>query len=523
MAKRHPPQPLPETREELHQVEWDLVFGDSLCKGTQEGALRYIYTECETFSEAIKPRHRIIMGRQGSGKSSLVKRIMLGTEYDFKIRCKKNDLIRWIGNSIPESLSSEIPVDSYVDECNSFYWLLIFEKIQEHNSDQKEIGRFLSSVDSTDESILERWSSTNMASRNISISIAAGVISGFVRSNKSSFDKAKVEAISFLKGKKLVILIDSLEDYTFRTEHQQKVFAALLLSAVGFGGNNSVVIKCFLPSESYTQLERYAVNWGKINQRITFLRWKPEELLVMLCKRLAFGLYRNGKSDYLDLSELDSIDSALSFWKQYFPPRITNEAFDGIEEPTVHYILRHTQLTPRQSIQLCNSIVDEASETFPSEIIPVSKIRDGIEKCERQLCKEVFSTFKYIYPSAEDFCSENLQDLAASFRITSIKSDVYYDIADIERYLPYKKDYELLKRMLFELGIVGVKNTVDSSLSSTYNFAQFEPNQDTRLNPNKNDDLLVHPMFIHKINFTRDKSVCSKPICSVQMSGLTVE
>ncbi|NEQ40401.1 MAG: hypothetical protein F6K40_30880 [Okeania sp. SIO3I5] len=515
------PEPLPDDRNELLQLKWDLPFGNALSTESLKGALRYVYTECQAFSEAIDPIYRIIMGRKGSGKSALIKRICLGNEYHFKVRCQKHELINWIKNSIPVSESENVPIESYLDECKYFYWLLIFAEILKNNPNLKSVKSFLNHASPSDKGFLggvQEWAKANLNSKSITVSVTAGLITAFVKRDGSTFEKAKEEAIAFLNDKKLVILIDNLEHYLFKTQHQRNIFAALLLSAVDFGDTNNIVVKCFLPSENYTQLEKYSVNWGKISQRIIVLRWTAKELLIMLCKRLGFGLYKEGLIDRSDLSEFDNLDQALCFWNRYFSAKVFNEAF-GINEPVVFYILRHTQLTPRQSIQLCNSIVKQASGIFPNKPIPSEKIRLGVKNFEEQLCKEVFSAFKDTYPNAEEFCREYLRELAMSFRIATIKADVYEKISNTDKYKIYREDSSFLECMLFELGIIGVEKSIESPLLEIYNLTQFEPNQDDRLNPNKNSNLFVHPMFIHKINFMRDKEACSKPICPIQMAS----
>lgn len=348
------PESLPEDRKELLELEWDLAFGDALCKKSLDEALRYVYTECQTFTEAIKPRYRIIMGRKGSGKSSLIKRICLGKEYQFKIICQKHELINWVRDSISISESENIPLESYIDECRYFYWLLIFEEILKENPNYKHVKSFLNAASPSDKGFLsgiKEWGNANLSSKSISVSLTAGLVTAFSRRQGSNFEEAQKEAKAFLGDKKLVILIDNLEQYNFETKHQRNIFAALLLSAVNFEGGSNIVVKCFLPSENYTQLENHSVNFGKLSQRIIVLRWTAKELFIMLCKRLGFGLFREGLIDSCDLSEFDDVNKALCFWRQYFSTKVFNEAFK-VYEPIVYYILRHTQLTPRQSIQL---------------------------------------------------------------------------------------------------------------------------------------------------------------------------
>ncbi|NJK51928.1 MAG: hypothetical protein HC936_02375 [Leptolyngbyaceae cyanobacterium SU_3_3] len=313
-------------------------------------------------------------------------------------------------------------------------------------------------------------------------------------------------------------MIDNQEKYSLNEPHQQNALAGLLLSAVTFNDEGNITVKCFIPSENYIQLKKLPVNWGKLSQHIITLRWKDRELLSMLCKRLGFYLYRSGKEAGCDLSVFKDVNESLIFWKRYFDSKVYNMAFQT-EEPVVPYILRHTQLTPRQVIELCNTIV-ENSESFPNSLITGDKIREGVEKCEKKLCREVFSSFQESYPFSEDFCTQYLRRLTMSFRISMLRS-VHSVIDDIDgKYLTYKNNYLFLERMIFDLGVIGVglpQGTLPvSNIYQLYHLAEFEPNCDGDFNPNDHTDLFVHPMFIHRINFIRDRNACSKPVCPLQ-------
>ena len=525
MTKAEFPQPLPRLSElELQKdnLKWDFPFGNSYSRENLKGPLQYIYVECETFTEAIKPQYRIIMGRKGSGKTALIKRICLGNEYDRKIICKQHKLMNWVNNSIGDERAEQMPIEAYQDECIYFYWRLIFEELAKEKEPQlKAVRGFLNDLKGSEASILDgirEWSQVNLQARNIIASLSAGVITTFVRMNQTTFEKAKDEATEYLKDTRVVILIDNLEEYSLENPHQRNIFAGLLLSSVTFEDPSNIVVKCFIPSEYSRQLMAYSVNWGKLNQHITELRWKDRELLTMLCSRLGFYLYMKYKTRkyYQDLSKFVDINKALAFWKQYFTHKVYNEQF-RVEEPIVPYILRHTQLTPRQAIQLCNEIVKQAEDIFPNQSIPDRVVRKGIEICEKELCQEVFSSFSKTYPNAGDFCTENLRRLPMSFSLEELHTEIYGKI-DIrnDKYERYKNDYMFLERMLFDLGIVGIGMPSDLPDTDRYNLSKFEPNNDEVLSPNPTTNLFVHPMFNQRINFIRNLDVCSKPVCPIR-------
>lgn len=522
------PHILPDNNSELNYINWEFPFGNALCQDALDSALRFIYTECETFTKAIDPRYRIILGRKGVGKTSLIKRIRLGDEYDIKIVCNKDELFKWVNTSMSNGASNNNYIEEYQRKCIEYYWIIIFEKIiKEYPNSHKirSIKRYLdrSSLISKTQVIsgLRDWADAGLKSSHIIISVLAGLIKIFTGQHQPDFDSAKKEAEKCINGKSIVILIDNLESYLLDDPREHKALSGLLLSSVAFRGEqNNITVKCFIPSEYYTLLKKHAANWGKLNQHITTLRWKDRELLSMLCKRLGFYLYLNNHLDRPDLAQFDKVDNALFFWKKYFASSVYNLAFE-VNEPVVVYILRHTQLTPRQAIQLCNKIV-EISSSFPNSIILEKEVRDGVQKWEKELCTEVFSSFQQIYPFSEGFCTQYLRRLPMCFRFPMLKSRVFDTIdIDSKKHSTYQGDYISLERMLFEMGVIGegtnLENSPTSAIYQLYNLAKFEPHFDDTLNPNEYTDIFVHPMFIHKINFIRDPDACSKPVCPIQV------
>ena len=514
------PQPFPE-RHELEEIRWDFPFGQSYSQDSLKGALRFVYTECEIFTQAIEPRYRIIMGRKGSGKTSLIKRIRLGNEYDIKVICKKEELFTWVETSIKQNSIEEELIEPYENRCMDFFWISIFQEIVQ-KAELNHVKYFLKKIQRDQGTILagiQEWSSVNLNAKNLFASVSAAIISIFIKDKKVDFDKAKLEAISFLKGKKVVVLIDNLEDYPFNTLRTQKIFAALLLSTVNFSDEANITVKCFIPSKFSIKLKDNIVNWGKLNQHMIELRWKDKELLTMLCRRLRFYLYRQSQYNESDFSDFQEVSQSLSFWNSYFVPKVYNKAFD-IEETVIPYILRHTQLTPRQAIQLCNSIVSK-EPNFPAQTISEEKIRKGIEEKESDLCEEIFNSCKQTYPNVEKLCSQYLRKLPMSFPLSTLRHEVYEQLDNNnDNYKIYRNDYILFERMLFGLGIIGIgvnSNQISQTIYSTYNIAQFKPSCENNLSPNEGDQIFVHPMFIHKINFVRNRNACSKPVCPIKV------
>jgi len=521
------PEPLtnitPKIREKVRN-EWQGPFG----KGTtdtksDESSFQFIYANCKSFNEAMKPKYKIIIGRRGSGKTALLKRIKLYSNYDIKIECKKQDLIAWMDRRIdPES--NYLLIEPYQLECEKYFWKLVFQEVSNQiQAESKSIDIFLEKGKSFFEKIwfgIVSWAKQNQKSTSWIQGLASNLIVQFTENEDKKFARAKEEAKKYLEDRSVVILIDSLEEYTFETEHLQKIFSAILLAVGSFEDEGNFAVKCFFPSESYSNLTKYPGNWGKISRYITFLRWTEEELLVMLCKRLAFYLYCNRYLNIDTLSKFDDVGYSLTFWQNYFSSTVENTVFK-VDEVSILYILRHTQMAPRQAIRLCNKISDCGHTYFPNAIIPKKIISQGVAVEEKGLCREVFGSFKDIYPNAEEFCDEYLSDLPMKLSLSELRSfhNRIFSNASPQNRKKYDiySEFNFFQRMLCELGIFG-KEHDDCSKHSTYCLAIFEPNEDHELSIGQDEYIYVHPMFIRKIRFRIDMQKCPKPICSVLLA-----
>ncbi|MEL7005924.1 MAG: hypothetical protein AAFN93_24825, partial [Bacteroidota bacterium] len=105
----------------------------------------------------------------------------------------------------------------------------------------------------------------------------------------------------------------------------------------------------------------------------------------------------------MELSGFGNVSVAAKFIHKYFPQEILNQDAiynhekleqDFIKEPLFPYILRHTQLTPRQVIKLCNEITEVNHNTYAGVPVSVDEVVKGISKWEIELCREIFNSFR---------------------------------------------------------------------------------------------------------------------------------
>ncbi len=493
----------------------NLPFGKAASGSELETAFKYVYSPCSSFDQASHPDYRLIMGRRGSGKSALIKAIRLGDRYDFKIVCRKEELAKWIDASIQEPDESKPgPIEIYKSECYNYFWVLVFRKLNKHTEGKLDkIRTFLQRTRTGEKSILEGILSA--VQDNIppgKLASTAGVISALMDLNRGSLKDAKEQAAEFLSDKSLVILIDNLEEYPLKTAKRQRIFGSILLSAADFQPTAEIIVKCFVPSEYFSQCYKYVTNWEKTYPRLCTLRWTARELRILIARRLAFYLFLSDRiGETIRLDDYSTPEAANELWLKHFPERVQNRVFANISEESFTYILRHTQLTPRQVIMACNEVAKASNGSFPNGIATPESIGRGVENAERQFVRGVLGVFKFTFPLAEAICQEHLRGLHMKIRLKDLQA-----LSKKFRSASDTTSGSWLEKMLFEIGVFGRKVS-DHGLDEDghYNVAAFEPNVDGHLRVNEDDELLVHPMFIHELALRRDLRRCNRPICPI--------
>ena len=122
------------------------------------------------------------------------------------------------------------------------------------------------------------------------------------------------------------------------------------------------------------------------------LRWSYADLRKVASTRLEHFL-RDSHSDVLDrvVGRSDLLDVVL-------PPTITNRL--GVTEPALFYILRHTQLLPRQVLYVLNEAVHRALVDLEKPFPTGRHILDAVEEAESNLVPEIFSAHRFRYEDA---------------------------------------------------------------------------------------------------------------------------
>mgnify|MGYP007017146609 CR=1 FL=1 len=181
----------------------------------------------------------------------------------------------------------------------------------------------------------------------------------------------------------------------------------------------------------------------------------------------------------------------LEFWKKLLPETIVG--INGKPEYTIPYILRHTQLLPRQLLVYLNAIFSESISRTKSAITPPRSnlIIDCIRKKEGEVAAQIIDSYRKIWPGSESIIRNifkkltnnvmNLKELREASKVIDRK------IKDIHlEYTP-----EEVIHLLTELGVIGrvIRET------DKYIQGRFEYSEPHKLSLIEEERICLHPVF----------------------------
>lgn len=288
---------------------------------------------------------------------------------------------------------------------------------------------------------------------------------------------------------RLVVLMDSLETYRLERPAHRLSMAGLLRCIGQLATERAFEFRGALPAELYPELLQLAENPLKDFSSSKIIFWSAAELISLAAKRYAIYLRVNLPTFYRDKIahlDLDSRKDVKVFWGLFFSERVLNHT-GQLEEPIV-YILRHTQLLPRQLLMILNNIFSRSMTIYRTVTsVPDHLVKEGILEVSGIITQEIMSSFRWKYPLLNSACSACLPHLPP-----------YFSFGDLHRSyvrLGYNRKGEMgfsdFREMLTTAGVVGVV----TSESERYVSGIFEYSAPHRLIVSEKDRLCVHPLF----------------------------
>lgn len=324
-----------------------------------------------------------------------------------------------------------------------------------------------------------------------------------------TISQAQSAVLEFAREQPVILAFDSLENYSVENDQMMKATASLIQAAAKFNedyASKNLHLKLFMMAEIYPLLkEQVLLNPLKHVRHEIFLSWRPKDLMRLLSWRLRRHLKDHNllKPTQSRLDWDDHHDVLHRIWEPQFGRMIQSNG--GPPEPTFTYVLRHTQMRPRQVIVLCNSIASHAQANGRFPQFSAEDILAGVRNAEAALVDEVFNSYSSVYPNVA-LIAEALSGLPRMFtgNLLDKAAPKTASLWPNREYSPYR-----FRQLVAEVGIVGRVRRFDRSSGIVE--ADFEYGSHQRLGLQVTDDCVIHPMFYRKLNVAKDQPLTVMP------------
>lgn len=314
--------------------------------------------------------------------------------------------------------------------------------------------------------------------------------------NSPVLASAKTAVLDILDGNPFLLSLDTSEHYNPDDIPTMLALAGLVQCVADFNrkfDRNGLLVKLFLPDEIFPHLKTtYVDNSLKKIRNPVYLRWRPRDLLRLICWRYHWYLRERGILDKASVKiDWTSFDDVIEkMWYPYFGKML--ESRIKLKEPSLIYVFRHTHMRPRQLILLCNSIAKLAIKdgTFP--YFEPQHIREGIREGEQELAGEIINSYSRIYPNL-DRILDGLHGVPAEFQGQQLDKAA---ARSASQWIDGTYNQLNFRYIVCQLGIVGRVRFSDARFIQ----ADFEYNMPGRLAVSEEDQCVIHPMFCEYFN-----------------------
>jgi hypothetical protein len=307
------------------------------------------------------------------------------------------------------------------------------------------------------------------------------------------------------RRKPVIVAVDTLENYAIDDPVMMRAIAALIQCGSEFNreyARRGIHLKIFAMAEIFPYIkEEVVLNTLKFVRNELYLHWKPKDLMRLISWRFysylqAVGQLANESSpidwdDYNDVLE--------KMWFPYFGRTLRN--CRDMPEQTFPFVLRHTQMRPRQLIVLCNAIAAQATQTKTFPIFRPGAIVDAVYQGQNALAEEVFNSYSSVYPKVGRIV-EALSGLPMIFKGNELDKRAHLTASE---WMPGEYSPLAFRQLVAELGIVGRVRRIHQQAG--YLEADFEYSMENRLPLLVSDQCVIHPMFYRKLNVNVDQDL----------------
>lgn len=475
----------------------------------------YFYSLGRFTEEALEPENYLFVGRRGSGKSSLTQYMNFQDQVSgaICIDVDEPDIYGEIYQQVAGDMRgfsyqlSEVIVNRAAQLWRFVIWSLIFDLYSTFDpnlavtpGNGNGVGHAIPLRKEVVRSRLQHFAN---GSGN-----AAAKVEAYMAAEE--FQAAVERVHGLTRHYPVIVAIDSLERYDKNDDALMITIAGLIQCASEFNVSfvhGGIHVKVFIAAEIFPHLREHVIlNTAKYARHPVYLHWRPRDLVHLISWRFWKYLIEHEDTEKAIPREVDwqDFESVLTnLWNPYFGEMLTNG--QEIPERTFPYILRHTQMRPRQLVQLCNRIAREARNCGYGTDYKRVNIPAIVRQVEIELADEVINSYASIYPQISSVI-DALDKLPVTFPGSELDR-----IAKTTRAAWPRGEYSLeaFRMLVAELGIIGRVRHRDPM--GPYVLGDFEYAMPDRLPLRSDDECMVHPMFYAKLHTTFTERIVAFP------------
>lgn len=473
------------------------------------------------FLEAISQHAALILGRKGSGKSSVLhghrSTALFGKAYGPVLKQQeeaKRDyilpfdslsefdvMLERVGREINDRLRLNPDVSFLTIEGTARIWNdLIWEYI---------LRKFYSIY--IDESTLESTPPAELDTVSDYFENRALITSNLVEETvKELFAEAKKGVLSYLQNQDSVckVIFDNVEKYPIRSPYFENAISGLVRATQQINENDSGidVVVC-IPEEIQSFMVKYSDNTEKDFFNSYRLRWNPIDLLQIVCHRFRlFISTTDDKEFYESIIKYDfkRRNDVITLMRRILPENVENRL--GYKEDTIGFITRHTQLRPRHYILIFTEIIIRAHEASGGyRNIEPKALLDGVEKAEIEIARQVLNPYNLIYPKLVKACKPVLSNMPPICDASHLRKFGSRFKGRIE------PDIDDVWETLYEMGVIGIIDPQNYKLTpneAMYVRANFIFNSEEQFSLNDARKYCLHPIFSKFFGTNRELGEC---------------
>lgn len=478
-------------------------FGEADCESEvrllKQEYSEYFFYHTRFNNLALDPNVFLIIGRRGAGKTALSQFFSFQKQFRNAVSIDVDEPATF--EQVLEKLATlsahtrEVAIPRIAKVWEFVIWSVIFRELKDRDGRIRaacifgdKTGKLSNFIRHTLKALLNRLVQTE---EDLLDELEAIVADDRVKAGKAA-------VLELAHRTPVIVAIDTLENYALHDDGMMRATAALIQCGSEFNREYSrkgIHLKVLVMAEVFPYLkEEVVLNTLKFVRNEVHLHWRPKDLMRLISWRFYHYLHAIGELDIhsTNIDWDDYKDVREKMWNPYFGQSLRN--CRDLCELTFPYVLRHTQMRPRQLIVLCNAIAHRARQETSFPYFRPDSIAAAVMQGENALAEEVFNSYSSVYPKVGRIV-EALSGLPMIFRGNELDRRAPLTASE---WTPGEYSPLAFRQLVAELGIVGRVRHINEKAGFVE--ADFEYNSESRLPLLVTDYCVIHPMFYRKLN-----------------------